>query len=168
MHLKHSTLLASHFTPISKVTILLYLTTLYICVNGELVEANPTVYATGNIEFYFETARMLEDLAITQMIINFTNINYIILYVGGAFPSIADRLLKSFPALYNSTMIALQTRFYRYSAGPTYFHQVAGLLAYGIPATRLLFSTDYLCAPIFTYMPSLLGIESLLLVTDAD
>ena len=53
-------------------------TTPYIQVNGQFVEANPTVYPTGNIEFYFETARMLEDLAITQTILNFTNINYVI------------------------------------------------------------------------------------------
>jgi predicted TIM-barrel fold metal-dependent hydrolase len=143
-------------------------TTPYIRVNGQLVEANPTIYPSGNIEFYFETARMLEDLAVTQTILNFTNIDYIIPHVGGAFPSVADRLLKSFPALYAPTMAALQTRFYWDSAGPTYFHQVAGLLAYGIPATRLLFGTDYPYAPIFTYTASLLGIESSPFVTDSE
>jgi predicted TIM-barrel fold metal-dependent hydrolase len=143
-------------------------TTPVLRVNGQLVEANPTIYPTGNIEFFFETARMLEDLAVTQTILNFTNIDYIIPHVGGAFPSVADRLLKSYPALYAPTMAALQTRFYWDSAGPTYFHQVAGLLAYGIPSTRLLFGTDYPYAPIFTYTPSLLGIESSTWVTDAD
>lgn len=65
-------------------------------------------------------------------------------------------------------MLALQTRFYWDSAGPTYFHQVAGLLAYGVPTTRLLFGTDFPYAPIFTYSPSLLGIQSSPFVTDAD
>ena len=143
-------------------------TTPYIRVNGSLVEANPTIYPTGNIEFYFETARMLEDLAVTQTTLNFTNLNYIIPHVGGAFPSIVDRLLKSFPAIYDRTMAVLQTRFFWDSAGPTYFHQVGGLLAYDIPATNLLFGTDFPYAPIFTYGPSLLGIKTSPFVTDAE
>lgn len=143
-------------------------TTPYIRVNGSLVEANPTIYPTGNIEFYFETARMLEDLAITQTTLNFTNINYIIPHVGGAFPSISDRLLKSFPAIYDQTMAVLQTRFFWDSAGPTYFHQIGGLLAYGIPTTSLFFGTDFPYAPIFTYGPSLLGIQTSPFVNDAE
>ncbi|KAL1801119.1 hypothetical protein ACET3X_001461 [Alternaria dauci] len=143
-------------------------TTPYIRVNGSLVEANPTTYSTGNIEFYFETARVLQDLAVTQTILNFTNINFIIPHVGGAFPSVADRLLKSYPAIYDRTMAALQTRFFWDSAGPTYFHQVGGLLAYDIPATNLLFGTDFPYAPIFTYAPSLLGIKTSSFVTDAE
>ena len=143
-------------------------TTPYMLVNGSLIEANPTTYPTGNIEFYFETARVLQDLAVTQTILNFTNINYIIPHVGGAFPSVADRLLKSFPAIYNRTMSALQARFFWDSAGPTYFHQVAGLLAYDIPRTNLLFGTDFPYAPIFTYAPSLLGIETSPFVTQSE
>jgi predicted TIM-barrel fold metal-dependent hydrolase len=143
-------------------------TTPYMLVNGSLIEANPTTYPTGNIEFYFETARVLQDLAVTQTILNFTNINYIIPHVGGAFPSVADRLLKSFPAIYNRTMSALQTRFFWDSAGPTYFHQVAGLLAYDVPTTNLLFGTDFPYAPIFTYTPSLLGIETSPFVTRSE
>ena len=143
-------------------------TTPYIRVNGSLVEANPTIYPTGNIEFYFETARMLEHLAVTQTMLNFTNLNYIIPHVGGAFPSVADRLLKSFPVIYDRTMAVLRTRFFWDSAGPTYFHQVGGLLAYDIPATNLLFGTDFPYAPIFTYGPSLLGIKTSPFVTDAE
>ncbi|KAJ4377174.1 hypothetical protein N0V86_006616, partial [Didymella sp. IMI 355093] len=143
-------------------------TTPYLRLNGSLVEANPTTYPTGNIEFYFETARVLQDLAVTQTILNFTNICYIIPHVGGAFPSIADRLLKSFPVIYNRTMAALQTRFFWDSAGPTYFHQVGGLLAYSIPATNLLFGTDFPYAPTFTYAPSLLGIKTSSFVTDSE
>jgi predicted TIM-barrel fold metal-dependent hydrolase len=143
-------------------------TTPYVRVNGTLVEANPTNYPTGNIEFFFETARVLEDLAITQTILNFTNINYIIPHVGGAWPSVADRLLKSFPAIYDRTLAALQTRFYWDSAGPTYFHQVAGLLAYGIPTTQLMFGTDYPYAPLFAYAPSLVGVATSPFVRDED
>jgi predicted TIM-barrel fold metal-dependent hydrolase len=62
----------------------------------------------------------------------------------------------------------LQARFFWDSAGPTYFHQVAGLLAYDIPTTNLLFGTDFPYAPIFTYMPSLLGIETSQFVTQSE
>ncbi|KAH5589132.1 hypothetical protein HBI45_222700 [Parastagonospora nodorum] len=143
-------------------------TTPYVRVNGSLVEANPTIYPTGNIEFFFETARVLEDLAVTQTILNFTNINYIIPHVGGAWPSVADRLLKSFPGIYDRTLAALQTRFYWDSAGPTYFHQVAGLIAYGIPATQLMFGTDYPYAPLFAYVTSLVGVATSPFVGDED
>ncbi|RMZ71971.1 2-amino-3-carboxymuconate-6-semialdehyde decarboxylase [Pyrenophora seminiperda CCB06] len=143
-------------------------TTPYLRVNGTLVEANPTTYPSGNIEFYFETARMLADLAVTQTLLNFTNLNYILPHVGGAFPSVADRLLKSYPALYERTLRVLQTRFYWDSAGPTYFHQVAGLLAYGIPTENLLFGTDFPYAPGFTYGPALLGIQTSVFVTDGE
>lgn len=166
----------SNFTPFfaamdarsSKQIIYVHPTTPYLRINGSLVEANPTVYPTGNIEFYFETARTLEDLAVTQTILNFTNISYIIPHVGGAWPSVTDRLLRSFPAIYDRTLTALQTRFYWDSAGPTYFHQVAGLLAYGIPSTRLLFGTDYPYAPLFTYAASLAGVKNSQFITDAE
>jgi predicted TIM-barrel fold metal-dependent hydrolase len=143
-------------------------TTPYLRLNGSLIEANPTLYPTGNIEFYFETARVLSDLAITQTLLNFTSLNYIVPHVGGAFPSVADRLLKSYPAIYNRTMEVLRTRVYWDSAGPTYEHQVGGLLAYDIPARQFFFGTDFPYAPIFTYGPSLLGVRNSKWVMDAD
>jgi hypothetical protein len=76
------------------------------------IEANPTLYRKRTIEFFFKTARMLGNLAVTQTIFNFTSINYILPHVGGAFPSVADRLLRSFSALCAPSMTALQTRFY--------------------------------------------------------
>lgn len=152
----------------SKQIIYVHPTTPYIRINGSLIEANPTVYATGNIEFFFETARVLEDLSVTQTILNFTNIHWIVPHVGGAWPSVADRLLKSFPAIYDRTLEALQTRFYWDSAGPTYSHQVAGLLAYGIPTSQLLFGTDYPYAPLFAYAASLVGVVYSQFVSDAE
>jgi predicted TIM-barrel fold metal-dependent hydrolase len=59
-------------------------TTPYMRINGSLIEANPTIYPSGNIKFYFKTARIIEDLAVTQTILNFTNIAYINPHVGGA------------------------------------------------------------------------------------
>ncbi|KAG5736056.1 2-amino-3-carboxymuconate-6-semialdehyde decarboxylase [Termitomyces sp. T112] len=138
----------------------------YIKVNGKLVEANPTPYPTGNIEFYFETARTLEDLTLTRTIHNFTNIDYIIPHVGGAFPATIDRILKSAPAIYDASFQIFSTRFWWDSAGPTYYHQVAGLLGYGIPASQLLFGTDYPYAPSFTQAASLAAVKSSTLITD--
>jgi predicted TIM-barrel fold metal-dependent hydrolase len=111
---------------------------------------------------------MIEDIAVTQTIHNFTNINYIIPHVGGAFPSIADRLLKSFPAIYDSSMKIFQTRFFWDSAGPTYVHQVAGLLAYGIPASQLLFGTDFPYAPSFVQPGALAAIKNSIYVTNPE
>ncbi|KAG6915741.1 hypothetical protein DXG01_010038 [Tephrocybe rancida] len=140
----------------------------YVKVGSELVEANPTPYATGNIEFYFETARTLMDLTLTQTIHNFTNINYIIPHVGGAFPATIDRILKSVPTIYNSSLAIYQTRFWWDSAGPTYYHQVTGLLAFGIPASQLLFGTDYPYAPSFTQAASLAAVQASTAITAAQ
>jgi hypothetical protein len=82
----------------------------YIKVDGKFIEANPTTYPTGMTEFFFETARTLQDLTISQTIHNFTNVNYIIPHVGGAFPAILDRFLKSLPQLYDASLKILQTR----------------------------------------------------------
>jgi hypothetical protein len=84
---------------------------------------------------------MVQDLALTQTMHNFTHIQYILPHSGGSAPSVMDRFLKSFPATYDATMRVFQERFWWDSAGPTYFHQVQGLLAYGIPKSRLLFGT---------------------------
>ncbi|KAF8884824.1 hypothetical protein BD779DRAFT_1612068 [Infundibulicybe gibba] len=140
----------------------------YVKSGNNLIEANPTQYPTGNIEFYFETARTLMDLTLTQTIHNFTNINYVIPHVGGAFPATIDRILKSVPAIYASSMNIYSTRFWWDSAGPTYYHQVAGLLGYGIPKSQLLFGTDYPYAPSFTQAASLAACENTTLLSASD
>ncbi|KAG8926126.1 hypothetical protein FRC03_008487 [Tulasnella sp. 419] len=135
---------------------------------GQLIEANPTLYPTGLFEFYFETARVFMDLTATQTIHNFTNIHYVIPHVGGSFPSIIDRFIKSLPALEASSKQIYKTRFWWDSAGPTYFAQVKGLLGYDIPTSQLLFGTDYPYAPIFTYGPSIAAIDSATYITATD
>ncbi|KAJ7581331.1 hypothetical protein C8J56DRAFT_1015958 [Mycena floridula] len=135
--------------------LLIHPTPPYLRLNGVFVEANPTTSATATIEFYFETARTLHSLTLTQTIHNFTNINYIISHVGGAFPAVIDRALRSLPEIYNSSLAIFNSRFYWDSAGPTYYHQVGGLLAYGIPKTQLLFGTDFPYAPLSSQLSSL-------------
>ena len=71
------------------------------------------------------------------------------------------------------------------SAGPTYFHQISGLLGYGIPKSQLLFGTVCICilfiyfgtnlalqdfpyAPSFTQPGSLAAVISSALLTDAE
>nr|OQO21605.1 hypothetical protein B0A51_12002 [Rachicladosporium sp. CCFEE 5018] len=68
-------------------------------VNGSFISANPTQYPSGNVEYYFETARTIVDLTITQTILNYTKMNFVIPYVGGAFPAVEDRSIESCPAL---------------------------------------------------------------------
>ncbi|KAF9462714.1 hypothetical protein BDZ94DRAFT_703929 [Collybia nuda] len=140
----------------------------YMKVNNKLVEANPTPYATGNIEFYFETARTLMDLTLTQTIHTYTNIHYVIPHVGGAFPAAIDRILKSAPTIYDSSMAIYATRFWWDSAGPTYYHQVSGLLGYGIPKSQLLFGTDFPYAPSFTQAASLAAVKASSLLSAAE
>ncbi|KAK6390283.1 hypothetical protein LTR65_005658 [Meristemomyces frigidus] len=66
--------------------------------NGTLIDANPTVYPEGLVEYYFETTRTFMDLTISQTIINFTSLNWIVPHAGGAFPSVEDRFIDSQPA----------------------------------------------------------------------
>lgn len=64
--------------------------------NGNtLVEANPTRYISGLFEFFFETGRVLMDLTLSKTLQHYPKIDYIAAHVGGAFPSILDRMLKS-------------------------------------------------------------------------
>ncbi|KAF8152564.1 hypothetical protein B0H34DRAFT_800966 [Crassisporium funariophilum] len=137
----------------------------FLKVGAQFVEANPTLYPSGIVEFYFETARTIMDLTVSQTIHNFTNIDFVFPHVGGAFPSIIDRFLKSSPTIYNASMTIYQTRFWWDSAGPTYFHQVSGLLGYDIPESQLLFGTDFPYAPPFTQGPSLAALENTPLLT---
>jgi len=135
---------------------------------NQLIEANPTPYISGSIEFYFETARTLEDLTLTQTLQQFTNINYVIPHLGGAFPAVIDRMLKSVPTIYDSSMQIYSTRIWWDSAGPTYYHQISGLLGYGIPKSQLVFGSDYPYAPLFTQAGSLAAIQNCPLLTAAD
>ncbi|KAF8156882.1 hypothetical protein B0H34DRAFT_657833 [Crassisporium funariophilum] len=137
-------------------------------VGNTIIEANPTPYITGKIEFYFETARTLMDLTLTETIHNFTNIHYVIPHVGGAFPSTIDRILKSYPAIYDSSLQIYSTRFWWDSAGPTFAHQVAGLLGYGIPKTQLLYGTDFPYAPLAPQAGSLAAVKNSPLFTAAE
>ncbi|KJA26744.1 hypothetical protein HYPSUDRAFT_35893 [Hypholoma sublateritium FD-334 SS-4] len=129
-------------------------------INNVLVDANPTTYIDGKIEFYFETARTIMDLTLTQTIHNFTNINYVIPHVGGAYPSTVDRILKSYPTIYDSSFAIYDTRFWWDSAGPTYAHQVSGLLGMGVPKSQLLYGTDFPYAPLAPQAGSLAAVKA--------
>ncbi|OIW30329.1 hypothetical protein CONLIGDRAFT_661675 [Coniochaeta ligniaria NRRL 30616] len=136
--------------------------------NGSLIEANPTVYATGLVEFYFETARAIMDLTASQTLTNFTNIRYSFSHGGGAFPSIEDRFLKSFSVLEGPAKAAYGSRVWYDSAGPTYFNQIKGLLGYGVPTSQLVFGTDFPYAPAPIYGPSIAALENASFLTDGE
>ncbi|KAJ3505590.1 hypothetical protein NMY22_g17531 [Coprinellus aureogranulatus] len=120
-------------------------TTSYILINDTLIPSNPyTDLSNSRMEFYMETARTFMDLTIKQVIHNFTNVDFILPHLGGAFPGMIDRVLKTVHTdLYNSSLDIYRTRFWWDSASPTYFHQIDGLLAYGIPKGNLLYGSDY-------------------------
>ncbi|KAG8990849.1 hypothetical protein FRB90_001599 [Tulasnella sp. 427] len=136
----------------------------YMKINGKFVEANPTQYLTGLVEFYFETARCYMDLSYSGVLSKYTNIRWIASHVGGAFPSILDRMIKSLgPTVEAQLKSIYNTRVFWDSAGPTYPNQVRGLRGYGIPISQLLLGTDYPYAPANTYTGAFAG-----LVNDSD
>ncbi|TKA65430.1 hypothetical protein B0A49_08826 [Cryomyces minteri] len=109
--------------------------------NHTLTSANPTLYPPGAIEFYFETARTFMDLTVSQTLASFTKL---------ATPSRTSaapfRPAPSEPP---------------FSAGPTYNHQVQGLLAHSVPASQLIFGSDW------PYGPPLSSLDSLAAIVDA-
>ncbi|KAF7314294.1 Amidohydro-rel domain-containing protein [Mycena kentingensis (nom. inval.)] len=82
------------------------------------------------------------DLALSRTLTKFTNLRFIVPHLGGSFPSIIDRAIPP-GALLDEVMSALRTRCWWDSAGFTYAHQIAGLLAFNISSENLLFGTDY-------------------------
>ncbi|RDI88931.1 hypothetical protein Vi05172_g1350 [Venturia inaequalis] len=137
--------------------------------DGGLADANPTVYTSGRVEFYFETARTVMDLTFTQTFQNFTSLKYIIPHCGGAFPSIEDRSLSSNPRLKNNSQEIYNTRLWYDSAGPTFPHQVQGLLAYGVPKTQLVYGSDFpYSQPNNSYGASIAAIGSASFLTDDE
>lgn len=72
------------------------------------------------------------------------------------------------PAIDAATRAAFNTRCWWDSAGPTYYHQVAGLLGYDIPKSQLLFGTDFPYAPIFTQAASLAAVKNSPLLSAAE
>jgi hypothetical protein len=83
----------------TKTVIYVHPTSPYMKEGNSWIEANPTLYASGLVEFYFETARCFMDLTYTQTLVKYTNLNWIAAHVGGSFPSILDRMIKSVPTL---------------------------------------------------------------------
>lgn len=69
------------------------------------------LYTSGRVEFYFETARTVMDLTLTQTLQNFTSLKYVIPHCGGAYPSIEDRSLSSSPQLKASMQEIYNTRY---------------------------------------------------------
>jgi hypothetical protein len=63
--------------------------------SGMLISINPTLYVDGIVEFYFETARTFMDLSLSQTLVNFTNLNWIVPHAGGSFPSVISRAMTS-------------------------------------------------------------------------
>ncbi|PQE22001.1 2-amino-3-carboxymuconate-6-semialdehyde decarboxylase protein [Rutstroemia sp. NJR-2017a BBW] len=125
------------------ITVFIHPNSPYLHVNGTLIDANPTLYGSGLVELYFDTARTLMDLIVSGTVQNYSSIMYQIPHTGDSFPSIIDRFLSTSSADTAAIYKILQTRFWWDSAGPTYPHQVQGLLAYDISKSQLIFGTSF-------------------------
>ncbi|ORY10281.1 hypothetical protein BCR34DRAFT_567201 [Clohesyomyces aquaticus] len=101
--------------------------------SGSLIPANPTLYPTGTVEFYFETARTFMDLSLSRTLINPTTLNRIVPHAGGSFPSIISRSLSlASGQVRDQNMEVYARRLWWDTAGPIFPFQVQGLLGYGI------------------------------------
>ncbi|KAK8159380.1 hypothetical protein IWX90DRAFT_488857 [Phyllosticta citrichinensis] len=67
-------------------------------------------YSGALAEVYYDNGRTLMDLTLTQTIFNFTKVHYAVSQVGGAFPSLIDRFLRSYPQFSKEAMEAYRTR----------------------------------------------------------
>lgn len=74
---------------------------------------------------------------------NFTNIRYQLPHVGGSLPSILDRILSIAPLIPQTDNIypSFRERVWWDSAGPTFPHQVLGLLGCGVGKEQLVYGT---------------------------
>jgi predicted TIM-barrel fold metal-dependent hydrolase len=116
--------------------------------NGSLIIANPTVYADGLVELYFETARTFMDLTLTSTLSTFSRLKFIVPHAGGSFSSIISRMLSRLsPATFTAQLEVFKQRLWWDTAGPTFSYQVKGLLAYGIGTDKLVLGTDYPYVP---------------------
>lgn len=109
-----------------------------------LINANPTLYNAGIVEFYFETARTFMDLTLMQTLVNSTKLKWVVPHGGGAFPSIIDRFFgftnqtEEFQA---RNRAVFETRVWWDVAGPVFPRQVRGLLGYGVPVEQLVYGS---------------------------
>jgi hypothetical protein len=116
----------------------------------ELTSANPTLYPSGIIEFYFETARTFMDLTVTQTLANFTALKWVVPHAGGAFPSIIDRFLTSQPVeVQGRSREAFARRLWWDVAGPVFPRQVRGLLGYDVPVGQIVYGS--VCIEYFNF-----------------
>ena len=79
---------------------------------------------------------------ITQTIVNFTSLKWIVPHAGGAFPAIGDRFLTAQSAeLQARSKEAYATRLFWDVASLVFPRQVLGLLGCGMPVSQLLYGS---------------------------
>lgn len=83
------------------------------------------------------------DLTLTQTIVNFTALRWVVPHGGGAFPAIIDRFLTSQPAdVQERSREAFRTRLWWDAAGLVFPRQVLGLLhGYNVPTRQLVYGS---------------------------
>jgi hypothetical protein len=82
------------------------------------------------------------DLTVTQILINFTALKWVVPHAGGAFPSIIDRFLTSQPVDVQARSRAVYaTRLFWDVAGPVFPRQVRGLLGVGVSVGQVVYGS---------------------------
>lgn len=82
------------------------------------------------------------DLTVTQTLVNFTALKWVVPHAGGAFPSIIDRFLTSQPVdVQIRSRAAYATRLFWDVAGPVFPRQVRGLLGYDVPIRQVVYGS---------------------------
>ncbi|KAL4811667.1 hypothetical protein BDW67DRAFT_189458 [Aspergillus spinulosporus] len=125
------------------------------CIRDGYQPAAPlTQYPNPMFEFFFEEARAIINLFLTNTVANFSNITYIISHAGGALPPTVERFtgfassILGLPIAINSDIVkaALNRQFYFDMAGFVFPDQIYGLLRY-VNASRIVYGSDYPYTP---------------------
>ncbi|BCS23923.1 amidohydrolase family protein [Aspergillus puulaauensis] len=122
--------------------------------DGQSPAAPLTRYPNPMFEFFFDSARAVINLFLSETTANFTDITYIISHAGGALPPTIERFtsfassILGLPFEINSDVVkeAFARQFYFDLAGFAFPDQVYGLLRY-VDASRIVYGSDYPYTP---------------------
>ncbi|KAL3487480.1 hypothetical protein BJX62DRAFT_228001 [Aspergillus germanicus] len=111
-------------------------------------------YPNPMLEFFFESARTIASLFLTNTVNTFPRISYIISHAGGAFPPSVERfsyfasalLDLPFEVTSDSVKEVFARQFYFDLAGLTFPDQIYGLLRY-VGARRIVYGSDFPYTP---------------------
>lgn len=123
--------------------------------HGEVQRAAPlTTYPNPMFEFFFDTARAVINMFLSETVKNNSQVTFIVSHAGGALPPMIERFtnfatsILQLPVQINSDTVkaAFENQFYFDLAGFVFPDQVYGLLRY-VNASRIVYGSDYPYTP---------------------